>query len=71
MKLLCFETFMYYDGLALCDVYVLKLLRYGTITICDATFTVCRSTIPFSQERGRDRQIGGNGDREIKECAVE
>jgi len=27
----------------------MKLLRYGTIrAICDATFSVCRSIIPFS-----------------------
>ncbi len=27
------ETFMYCDGLMLCDVYVMKLLRNGTLTI--------------------------------------
>jgi hypothetical protein len=32
---------MHRDGLclALCDVYVMKLLRYGTITICEATLS--------------------------------
>ncbi len=28
--------FMYCDGLTLCDVYLMKLIRYGTLTISDA-----------------------------------
>jgi hypothetical protein len=30
---------MYCDGLTLCDVFVMKLLRYGTLTICDTTLS--------------------------------
>jgi hypothetical protein len=33
------ETFMYCDGLMLCDVYVMKLLCNGTLTIYDATLS--------------------------------
>jgi hypothetical protein len=39
LDLLRFETFMDCDGLTLCDVYIMKLLCCGNLTIFDATLS--------------------------------